>query len=327
MSPSPIDPYRYRPKPSLTAPEAAGRAGVDYETARRVNRALGLPDTDDTSIEFSEKDVDVLRALKDLIDRGIPLNELLAVARVYGQSMARLADAETRIFQKHFVDPLLQQGNSSQDIEERLEPVVSEQLQLLGSVLDYVHRRHLGFAVQHLTVLQSDASTQPLAVGFVDLVDFAQLADELLGAELGEMVDRFEEIAIGAGTDPSVRVVKMIGDAALMVAKDPMAALEAVHAVVKEVQADERLPTARAGLDYGDVVPVAGDYFGRPVNVAARIVAFARPGTTVVSKTLLEGADQERIDVADIGKHKLKGVGQVRLFKVREIQPQPAPGH
>lgn len=319
MAPSPIDPYRYRPRPTLTAAQAADEAGIDYEVARRVNRALGLPDIEDSSIEFGAQDVEVLQTLKLLIEAGVPLDELLSVARVYGQSMARLADAETRIFQRHFVDPLLRQS-SPEEVESRLEPIVAEQLELLGRVLDYVHRRHLGVAVQHLTLPESAGSTQPLAVGFVDLVDFAQLADELHSAELGDMVDRFEDIVTGACSDPAVRVVKMIGDAALVVATDAMGALQALYEVVEEVRADERLPAARAGLDHGEVVPLAGDYFGPPVNVAARIVAFARPDTTVISRALLDEVGQDRLEVARIGRQRLKGVGQVALYKVRSVR-------
>ena len=102
-----MDPHRYQPEPTLTAAEAADRAGLDFETAQRFNRALGFPDVDDSAREFSERDVEALASLKAILELGIPMHELIAVVRVYGQSFAAIADAETRVFDAYVVEPLL----------------------------------------------------------------------------------------------------------------------------------------------------------------------------------------------------------------------------
>ncbi len=109
-------------------------------------------------------------------------------------------------------------------------------------------------------------------------------------------------------------VVKMIGDAVMLVAPDAATALRVALAVVAAVEEDEGLPAARAGLDYGEVVPMSGDFFGRPVNVAARLTSFARPGTVVVSEALKEAAGP--LDASHIGRIRLHNVGSVRAFKV-----------
>jgi class 3 adenylate cyclase len=84
------------------------------------------------------------------------------------------------------------------------------------------------------------------------------------------------------------------------------------------LELDDRadLPSGRAGLDLGDLVPVGGDYFGHTVNVAARLQHFAKPGTVVVSEAFLEALGED-VGVSHIGRTKLRGVGPVRTFKIR----------
>lgn len=314
---APINPYRYRPEPTMTGPEAAEKAGIDYDLAKRLNRALGMPEIDDQSVEFGERDVEVLQILKEMVSAGVPLDDVIAVARVYGQSFARIADAETRLFREHFVMPMREQGAATEEIEEQFEPLVTRQLDQLGKAIDYVHRRHLAVALLQLTTDATPDSSERLAVGFVDLVDFSKIAEDLRSSDLGELVDRFEQVVIESCGDPAMRVVKMIGDAAMLVSADPKKALEAAMTIVARVETDDLLPEARSGLDLGDVVPVAGDYFGRTVNVSARITEFARPGTTVVSGPLLESLEPDAVDVSRIGRRRLSGVGRVELFKVK----------
>ncbi len=44
----------------------------------------------------------------------------------------------------------------------------------------------------------------------------------------------------------------------------------------------------RAGLAYGTVLAINGDYFGNPVNLAARLVAAAEPGQILAAPDLHE---------------------------------------
>lgn len=322
-----LDPYAFRPEPTLSGEEVAAKAGVDFEFARRVNRALGFPDAEPAEVLFEERDAEVLASVKSLLDLGIPLQELISVARVYGYSLAAIADAETRLFNDYLVAPLVAEGVGIKELEERLEPVVDRQLEVLGNALDYAHRRHLAMALQNVTVTRAgrEDAADRAAVAFVDLVDFSRLADELHGTELGSLVDRFEEEVVEATNDPGVRIVKMIGDAAMITSNDPQQALAAALDVVARVERDDLLPQARAGIDFGDVVFLAGDLFGRPVNVAARLVAFARPGTTVASREMVDALG-DAVETSKIGTHRLKGVGRVGLFKVRSLGSAALPG-
>ncbi|MGH2662526.1 MAG: adenylate/guanylate cyclase domain-containing protein [Actinomycetota bacterium] len=61
-----------------------------------------------------------------------------------------------------------------------------------------------------------------------------------------------------------------------------------------------------------------GDYFGRTVNLAARIADYARPGEVVVSQEVVDATDAESVTLTEIGPVELKGVsGALRLHTAR----------
>jgi adenylate cyclase len=97
----------------------------------------------------------------------------------------------------------------------------------------------------------------------------------------------------------------------LLVSPRPEVALEAAWRVVDEVALDSILPSARAGLDFGPVVPLEGDYFGNPVNVAARLIGVAQPGTVVASRAFADVLVDPDTVIANTSSHDLKGVGRV----------------
>jgi adenylate cyclase len=70
------------------------------------------------------------------------------------------------------------------------------------------------------------------------------------------------------------------------------------------------LPPAHVGLHAGPVLFQEGDYFGRTVNVAARIADFARPGEVLASEEVVAAVhDAGGISFSLIGPVELKGVG------------------
>ena len=314
----PIDPARYREVPTLNGPETSRRAGVDHEFAKRVWLTLGLPDVPDEDVEFDESDVEVLRGLKVIRDQGYPDDDILEVARAYGHAMSRVAHAEVRVFNKVFITPLREQAANEEELAENLDSVVPALLDLLGQLIHHVHRRHLAIALQEVTAFGHSGATETVAAGFVDLVDFSRVTQELEGEDLGHLVTRFESLAIETCVAAGGHVVKMIGDAVMFVAPDPATALRVALSVVAAVEEDDGLPAARAGADYGDGVPMGGDFFGRPVNVAARLTSFARPGTVVVSQALKEGAG-DGVETSHIGRIRLHNVGPVRAFNVNSL--------
>jgi adenylate cyclase len=62
----------------------------------------------------------------------------------------------------------------------------------------------------------------------------------------------------------------------------------------------------------------AGDWYGRPVNVASRVTAVAHPGSVLVAESARDAIGSAFFEWTPAGTRHLKGVrGQVRLFGVR----------
>jgi adenylate cyclase len=90
-----------------------------------------------------------------------------------------------------------------------------------------------------------------------------------------------------------------------------LAALDMVEGV-----ATHALPPARVGIHAGPVIFQEGDYFGRTVNIAARIAEYARPGEVLVTQEVADAADGT-VTFTQIGPVELKGVsGTLRLHTV-----------
>jgi len=73
----------------------------------------------------------------------------------------------------------------------------------------------------------------------------------------------------------------------------------------------------------GEALERAGDWFGRPVNLASRIADIARPGSLLVDAHAKEDADEGLWRFSDAGKRSLKGVkGSSSLHRARRCETE-----
>ena len=133
----------------------------------------------------------------------------------------------------------------------------------------------------------TEESTADVVVGFADLVGFTALGQTLEPRQLDALLRTFEARAAGTATSAGTRLVKLMGDEAMFVAGTADDALAIALALVH----DPDLPELRVGIAAGQVVTRGGDVFGVPVNLAARLVATARPGEILVDAVAAERAD------------------------------------
>jgi adenylate cyclase len=122
-----------------------------------------------------------------------------------------------------------------------------------------------------------------------------------------------------------VRLVKMIGDAAMLVSSEPRPLLEALLDLVDKVEAEgEEFPPLRAGVASGEALSRGGDWFGAPVNLASRITDKARPGSIVVTEEFRHELGDDGYSWSRLpGKRKLKGISDdLVLFRVRRPDPE-----
>jgi adenylate cyclase len=159
------------------------------------------------------------------------------------------------------------------------------------------------------------ADTHVVAVAFADLAGYTQLGAKIEPRELGSIASRLGEVVTTCLRRP-VRLVKMVGDAAMLVSPDVVALLETLAEVRARVdEADRPMPAVRIGAAVGPATTRGGDWYGATVNVASRITQSAKPGQILVTEPVLDQADGH--DFRRRRKLRLKGVdARVRVFEL-----------
>ena len=286
----------------------AARTGLPRELTQRFWRALGFPDVPDGEVAFTEADLEVVQTLASMFERNVIRPEVaLQITRVLASSAARVAEAQV----EGLVEPTADDDERSFDLER-------EALSSTPRFFDHVWRRQLQAAARRARYRAAPGGTAPVAVGFADLVGFTALSSTLDDNELADVVDRFTELAYDLVATAGGRVVKTVGDEVMFAVDQPEAGLELALRLTDAYADDHDLPDVRVGLSWGPALARDGDLFGPTVNLAARIVAIARPRSVVVGPEVHEAlADAPGLVWRALRPRRLKGIGRVPLWSVR----------
>lgn len=311
--------------PSITLEDAAARAGVDLDFARRIRRAGGLGGPGDL---LAASDVEALRSMALAISAGFPEQALLQLVRVYGDALGRVGDAEARLFHFHVHQRLRREGLEGDALEAATTQSVEQLLALVDPAVLYFHRQGLARAVRDDLALHlaEDAGLGPrddgtgrllAAVGFIDLARFTALTDAMGDAAAIEILDRFSDLVRVSVAEHEGRLVKQIGDAFMLVFDDPRAAVSCALDIRDAAVAEPEFLGTRQGLHWGALLHREGDYYGAAVNLAARIVGEARSDGVLVSRDLRDRLDGSAdVSFAAAGRRTLKHVAEpVELFE------------
>jgi adenylate cyclase len=309
--------------PRHSREDLAEEAGLDVELLRRIWRAMGMPEPDPPDAKaFGEDELEAAKASKRFLDAGIPEKELLALTRSMSQALSGIAASVGTAFASAF----LREGDNEAELALRYAEGTRELAPLLDETLARMLHMQLRERARSAVIGQSELASgrlpgsQRVAIAFADLVGFTKLGERMPSEELGDVAGRLEEIAAEVAEQP-VRMVKTIGDAAMLASDDPDALLQATLRLVDLVEAEgESFPGLHAGLALGDALARGGDWYGRPVNLASRITDFARPGSVVAEKKLREATNGD-YSWSRISSRRLKGIrGEVELFRVRPAE-------
>jgi adenylate cyclase len=307
--------------PRYTAEEVAERAGIELDFLLRQWQALGLPTPDPDESAFGEEDVRAARRIATIREI-LPDEALLESARVLGVAMAQFAAASRGLI----AEAMMHAGDTERDVGLRLAEAARRLGPLVGEILEYAFNLHLREQVRNDVIGRAELrrgapGTQEITAGFADIVGFTSLGEELPPEELGGVTGRLGTLAANV-VRPPVRLVKLLGDAAMLVSTDGERAVDAALALIEAADEEgDEFPMMRAGLAHGIAIARAGDWYGRPVNLASRITAVARPGSVLVSAEVKEAAG-DRFRYSFAGERRLRGIqGRVRLFRVRRRPP------
>ncbi|HEV3497741.1 MAG TPA: adenylate/guanylate cyclase domain-containing protein [Actinomycetes bacterium] len=179
-----------------------------------------------------------------------------------------------------------------------------------------------------MTVLRAEAAMEraglarrrparPPAIAFLDLTGYTKLTEERGDRAAAELAARLVDVVYELAHRHGGRPVKLLGDGVMFHFPDPA---QGVLCGLELVDRAPRvgLPRARMGVDTGPVVFQNGDYFGRTVNVAARISDYAPPGAVLVTDAVVTAAHGlDAVRFAPVGPVSLKGIAvPVDLYAV-----------
>jgi class 3 adenylate cyclase len=263
--------------PTYTLRTAADAIGVALEDIEHGWAMLGLTVADPDTPALSQADVDGLATWTAMrMEMGPDAAD--GFLRVLGSTVARLAEALSSMIRT--ARPKMWLGHTGDELTTaQVYREAADFVPRIGAMIDAVYRHHL---VSTRTFIEG-VVTGPTAglvcgVGFADLSGFTALTQQLTPAELSTLLSEFGNTVSDIVHADGGRVVKFLGDAVMWVSSNPEPLAQAAMDLVDHPRAREAGLEVRAGLGYGEILALSGDYFGNPVNLAARLVAAAAPG-------------------------------------------------
>jgi adenylate cyclase len=160
-----------------------------------------------------------------------------------------------------------------------------------------------------------DAPSPP-AIVFVDLSGFTSLTRERGDESAVVAATSLQRHADATATRHGGRLVKLLGDGAMLHLTDATVGVDAALDLV-ETMSDQGALSPHAGVHAGPVIERDLDVFGQTVNLASRIADAAGPGEVLASEAVAEAAGDGSFGFERVDDAELKGIpSPVTLFRV-----------
>jgi class 3 adenylate cyclase len=298
-----------------TTDELADEVGRSAELIDRLLPEFGLPQPGpDRRLRADE-----VRIIRELLAVWAAADDdvLIRLARVYGQNVRRIVSSDLGLAGST-IFPRLREKLSDEEMREAAGQAGTRLMQLGETLMLWLRDRHVAHEILAVTVqttedyltdrgLAPKRAPRPPAIAFLDLTGYTALTDEQ-GDEAGaDLADRLAMLVNEAALPHGGTPVKWLGDGVMFYFDDPSAAVRTGLELVEQTPATVDV-RARVGINSGNVVFRDGDYFGRTVNVASRIVDYARPGEVLVSDEVREHWSGDGVRFAEVGSVALRGL-------------------
>jgi adenylate cyclase len=301
---------------ATTFQQLCAQTGIPLELLMVVREAFGFaePGPQDT---VREDELSVVPLIQLQLSEGVRPVVVERWLRVYGDSLRRIAETETGWWRSEIVTPLLASGTAETemleaqaDLGSRMAPFTEQAL------LAIYHGQQEHTWTQGFVELVEGALERaglhrrlerPPAMCFLDLTGYTRLTEERGDEAAADLAARLAGLVRRTSLKHEGTPVKWLGDGVMFYFREPADAVLAALEMV-EVVGRHGLPPAHVGIHAGPVVFQEGDYFGRTVNLAARIAEYARPGEVLVSQEVVDAVDGGPVTFSEIGPVQLKGV-------------------
>jgi adenylate cyclase len=309
---------RRPPRSDRTFDDLSDELGIPYPLLERLYVAFGLPRPARDEL-VREEDLRFIKAVPILFTAGVDEGDILRLARVWGESARKVAQFQMHYLHRAIEEPFRRQGLRDNDALEAALREVSVRVGRSGEdLLGWLFRRHaekfeLEHTFDHLETALEDAGVhrrregRPKASVFADLTGYTRLTEESGDEVAASVSTRLADLVSEVASRHDGLVVKMLGDGVHFHFDDPRAAVMASLDVADAV-GPAGLPPAHIGVNAGPVIYDEGDYFGRTVNIAARIAAQADAGQVFVGADVVPLVEPRGFRLIEVGAFELKGI-------------------
>jgi adenylate cyclase len=308
-------------------------------TYRQVSQETGVPlEVLDSALEsmgfaraapddpIREDELEIVPLLQLGLSSGVlDLVWLTRIGRAYADGLRLAANVENEAYRARFTGPVRASGADQRTIMELASQLATAFLPLVDRALMGIYHRQQELVwtedlVEDIEneLERADVLKRPgrvPAMSFLDLVGYTRLTEERGDQAAAALAETLAVLVNRSSREHGGQPVKWLGDGVMVHFRDPAGAVVAALRMVEQLPA-AGLPPAHVGVAAGPVVVQGGDYFGRTVNLAARIAARAGAGQVLVSQSVVETAPPQGVAFVDVGEVGLKGFARpVRLLE------------
>jgi adenylate cyclase len=319
-------PYqRWAVRSARTYRQVSEETGVPLDMLRGTLEAMGFPWLDPDE-PIREDELEIVPLLQRARSTGILDSAWLArIGRAYGEGLRLAANVENEAYRARFTGPVLESGADQRTAMELATRMAADFLPLVERAVMAVYRRQQEVVWTESLVEDIEDELERAgvlgrpgrvpAMSFVDLVGYTRLTEEQGDAAAAALAETLSVLVNRSSREHGGVPVKWLGDGVMVHHREPAGAVLAGLRMVEQFP-EAGLPAAHIGIAAGPVVVQGGDYFGRTVNIAARIAARATAGQVLVSQSVTESASPQGVSFVDVGEVQLKGfVRPVRLLQ------------
>jgi adenylate cyclase len=323
-------PYsRWALRTARTYRQVSEESGVPLDTLAGVLEAMGFARmTPDERIR--EDELEIVPLLRLARSTGVLDPVWLArIGRAYAEGLRLAANVENEAYRARFTGPVLASGADHRTAMELASRMAEDFLPLVDRTVQVIYRRQQELVWTEDMVEDIEAELDRAGVlrrpervpsmSFVDLVGFTRLTEERGDAAAAELAASLAVLVGQFSREHGGVPVKRLGDGVMIHFREPAGAVLSALRMVEHLP-EAGLPPAHVGVAAGAVVTQGGDYFGRTVNLAARIAAHAGAGQVLVSGSVADTPPPLGVAYVEVGEVSLKGFASpVRLLEARRL--------
>ncbi|MGH2634543.1 MAG: adenylate/guanylate cyclase domain-containing protein [Actinomycetota bacterium] len=321
--------FRWASLSPRTYAEVAEELGLPLDFVLASEEALGKvrPEPDDAAPDdlFA-----MLEFPRVAFDAGVDAQTHLRIIRVYADALRRIAESEGDVFHRFIEMPRLEAGLSHGEMLDAVNPIGAVLAPSMERFLLATYRRqqervwtddgvlHMESAIEAMGLYERPE--RPTAFTFLDLTGYTRLTEERGDEAAAGLAADLTQLVQGEVGRRDGKAVKWLGDGVMFSFRDAAAAVLATIEVGRRT-GEVGLPPAHSGIAVGPVIFQDGDYYGRTVNLAARLAGLANPGQTLVDAEVVRLAGgRDDVGFRGLGAVPLKGM--LEPVKVYEALPR-----